>query len=33
MLVAMTAEIVDDYMGPAHEAAKTGDLAGIRNVG
>jgi alcohol dehydrogenase class IV len=33
MPVAMTAEMVDDYMGPVLEAAKTGDLSGIRNVG
>jgi hypothetical protein len=28
----MTAEMVDDYMGPILQAAKTGVLAGIRNV-
>jgi alcohol dehydrogenase class IV len=33
MPVAMTAEMVDDYMGPVLEAASTGDLSGIRNVG
>jgi alcohol dehydrogenase len=33
MPVAMTAEMVDDYMGPVLEAAVTGELAGIRNVG
>jgi len=32
MPVAMTAEMVDDYMGPVLEAAKTGDLSLIRNV-
>ena len=33
MPVAMTAETVDDYMGPVLEAARTGDLSGIRNAG
>ena len=32
MPVPMTAEMVDDYMGPILQAAKTGVLAGIRNV-
>ena len=32
MPVAMTAEMVDEYMGPVLEAAQTGDLAAIRNV-
>ena len=32
MPVAMTADMVDDFMGPVLEAAKTGDLLGIRNV-
>jgi alcohol dehydrogenase class IV len=33
MPVALTAEMVDDYMGPVLEAARTGELSGIRNVG
>jgi alcohol dehydrogenase class IV len=32
MPVALTAEMVDEYMGPVLEAAKTGDLGVIRNV-
>ena len=32
MPVAMTADMVDEYMGPVLEAAKTGDLSLIRNV-
>ena len=32
MPVPLTAEMVDDYMGPVLWAAKTGDLSGIRNV-
>jgi alcohol dehydrogenase class IV len=32
MPVPMTAEMVDDYMGPILQAAKTGVLEGIRNV-
>ena len=32
MPVAMTAEMVDDYMGPVLEAAKTGNLSLIKNV-
>lgn len=32
MPVAMTAEMVDDYMGPVLQAAKTGELRGIKNV-
>jgi alcohol dehydrogenase len=32
MPVAMTADMVDEYMGPVLEAAKTGDLNLIRNV-
>ncbi len=32
MPVPLTAEMVDDYMGPVLEAAKTGDLARIKNV-
>ncbi|NLE44578.1 MAG: iron-containing alcohol dehydrogenase [Chloroflexi bacterium] len=32
MPVALTAEMVDDYMGPILQAAKTGDLSLIRNV-
>ena len=32
MPVPLTAEMVDDYMGPVLWAAKTGDLGGIRNV-
>ncbi len=32
MPVAMTAEMVDEYMGPVLEAAQTGDLTVIRNV-
>jgi alcohol dehydrogenase len=32
MPVPLTAEMVDDYMGPVLEAAKTGNLAVIRNV-
>ena len=33
MPVPLTAEMVDEYMGPVLQAAKTGDLGGIRNVG
>lgn len=33
MPVPLTAEMVDDYMGPVLEAAKTGDLSLIKNVG
>ena len=32
MPVPLTAELVDDYMGPVLEAAKTGDLGVIRNL-
>jgi alcohol dehydrogenase len=32
MPVPLTAEMVDEYMGPILEAAKTGDLGLIRNV-
>ncbi len=32
MPVPLTAEMVDDYMGPVLWAAKTGDLSRIRNV-
>jgi alcohol dehydrogenase class IV len=32
MPVPLTAEMVDEYMGPVLEAAKTGDLGLIRNV-
>lgn len=32
MPIAMTADMVDEYMGPVLEAAKTGDLGLIRNV-
>jgi hypothetical protein len=32
MPVPLTAEMVDDYMAPVLEAAKTGNLALIRNV-
>jgi alcohol dehydrogenase class IV len=32
MPVAMTVEMVDDYMGPVLEAAASGDLGRIRNV-
>jgi alcohol dehydrogenase class IV len=32
MPIPMTAEMVDDYMGPVLQAAKTGDLSLIRNV-
>jgi alcohol dehydrogenase len=32
MPVPLTAEMVDDYMGPVLQAARTGDLALIRNV-
>jgi alcohol dehydrogenase class IV len=32
MPVPLTAEMVDDYMGPVLEAARTGDLDVIRNV-
>ena len=32
MPVPLTAEMVDDYMGPVLEAAKTGDLSLIKNV-
>jgi hypothetical protein len=30
--VPLTAEMVDDYMGPVLEAARDGDLSLIRNV-
>jgi alcohol dehydrogenase len=33
MPVPLTPETVDEYMGPILEAAKTGNLEGIRNVG
>jgi alcohol dehydrogenase class IV len=33
MPVPLTADMVDEYMGPILEAAKTGDLGVIRNVG
>jgi alcohol dehydrogenase class IV len=33
MPVPLTAEMVDEYMGPVLEAAKTGELDGIKNVG
>ncbi|HSN77856.1 MAG TPA: iron-containing alcohol dehydrogenase, partial [Anaerolineae bacterium] len=32
MPVALTAEMVDDYMGPVLQAARTGDLSVIKNV-
>jgi alcohol dehydrogenase len=32
MPVPLTAEMVDEYMGPVLEAAKTGELDGIKNV-
>ena len=32
MPVPLTAELVDDYMGPVLEAARTGDLDVIRNL-
>ena len=32
MPVPLTAEMIDEYMSPILEAAKTGDLTGIRNV-
>jgi alcohol dehydrogenase len=32
MPVRLTAEMVDDYMGPVLQAAKTGDLSLIRSV-
>ncbi len=32
MPVPMTAEMVDEYMGPILQAAKTGELSGIKNV-
>jgi len=32
MPVPLTAEMVDEYMGPVLEAAKTGELEGIKNV-
>lgn len=32
MPIPMTADMVDEYMGPILQAAKTGDLSGIRNV-
>ena len=32
MPVPLTAELVDEYMGPVLEAAKTGDLSVIRNL-
>lgn len=32
MPVPLSAEMVDDYMAPILEAAKTGDLSLIRNV-
>jgi alcohol dehydrogenase len=32
MPVPLTAEMVDEFMGPVLQAAATGDLAGIRNV-
>jgi alcohol dehydrogenase len=32
MPVKLTAETVDEYMGPVLQAAKTGDLAAIKNV-
>jgi alcohol dehydrogenase class IV len=32
MPVPLTAEMVDEYMGPVLEAAKTGELGGIKNV-
>ncbi len=32
MLVPMTAEMVDEYMGPILQAARTGNLALIKNV-
>jgi hypothetical protein len=32
MPVPLTAAMIDDYMGPVLEAAKTGDLSRIRNV-
>ncbi len=33
MPVPLTAELVDDYMGPVLEAGKTGDLGRIKNLG
>jgi len=33
MPVPLTAEMVDEYMGPVLQAAKTGDLGEVRNVG
>jgi alcohol dehydrogenase len=32
MPVPLTAEMVDDYMGPVLEAGKTGDLSRVRNL-
>ena len=32
MPVPLTADMVDDYMGPVLQAAKTGDLSPIRTV-
>ena len=32
MPVALTADMVDEYMGPILKAAKTGDLEIIKNV-
>jgi alcohol dehydrogenase len=32
MPVPLTAEMVDAYLGPVLEAAKTGELSAIRNV-
>ena len=32
MPVPLTAETVDEYMGPILQAAKTGDLSVIKNV-
>ena len=32
MPVALAADMVDDYMGPVLQAARTGDLSVIKNV-
>ena len=32
MPVSMTAEMIDEYMGPILQSAKTGDLSLIKNV-
>ena len=33
MPVPLTADMIDEYMGPVLQAAKTGDLSLIKNVG